>query len=93
MTLYLLYSVKYVGFYSWCLGVALLSRDYWKVLSDRAVSDAAALWHAVARVTIVLAVSAAVYLAVFYTHLTVLSKAGPHDSVMTSAFQANLEVG
>ena len=37
-------------------------------------------------------VPVAVYLAVFYVHLSVLTKAGPHDNVMTSAFQASLEV-
>ena len=28
----------------------------------------------------------------FYIHLTILTKAGPHDNVMTSAFEASLEV-
>jgi dolichyl-phosphate-mannose-protein mannosyltransferase len=34
-----------------------------------------------------------IYLAVFYVHLNVLNKAGPHDTIMTSAFQASLEGG
>lgn len=34
-----------------------------------------------------------IYLSVFYVHLSILTKAGPHDSVMTSAFQASLEGG
>lgn len=29
----------------------------------------------------------------FYLHLNILTKAGPHDNVMTSAFQASLEGG
>lgn len=29
---------------------------------------------------------------IFYVHLSQLTKAGPHDSMMTSAFQASLEV-
>lgn len=33
------------------------------------------------------------YLLVFYVHLSILTKAGPHDNVLTSAFQASLEVG
>lgn len=33
-----------------------------------------------------------IYVACFYVHLNVLTKAGPHDNVMTSAFQASLEV-
>lgn len=28
----------------------------------------------------------------FYIHLSILIKAGPHDNIMTSAFQASLEV-
>lgn len=35
----------------------------------------------------------AIYAGLFYIHLGVLYKAGPHDSVMTSAFQASLEGG
>ncbi|CAG9098391.1 unnamed protein product [Plutella xylostella] len=34
-----------------------------------------------------------VYTGVFYCHLAMLPKAGPHDSVMTSAFQASLRGG
>lgn len=33
------------------------------------------------------------YMGIFYIHLNILYKAGPHDSVMTSAFQASLEGG
>ena len=32
------------------------------------------------------------YLSIFYIHLHVLYKAGPHDDIMTSGFQASLEV-
>lgn len=33
------------------------------------------------------------YLLIFYVHLQTLYRAGPHDNVMTSAFQASLEGG
>lgn len=33
-----------------------------------------------------------VYTTIFYVHLSLLTKAGPHDNIMTSAFQASLEV-
>jgi len=33
-----------------------------------------------------------VYISVFYVHLRILSKTGPHDSLMSSAFQASLQV-
>lgn len=42
---------------------------------------------------ILLVIPAAVYVGVFYAHLAMLPKAGPHDSVMTSAFQASLKGG
>lgn len=85
-------SVKYVGFYSWCVGVALVTWDYWRLLADRAVSNASLVCQAISRIATILLVTLSVYLAVFFVHLCVLQKAGPHDSVMTSAFQASLEV-
>jgi dolichyl-phosphate-mannose-protein mannosyltransferase len=44
------------------------------------------------RVLMLACVPVGVYIAVFYAHLSLLTKAGPHDNVMTSAFQASLEV-
>ncbi len=32
------------------------------------------------------------YLGFFYIHLTLLYRSGPHDQMMSSAFQASLEV-
>lgn len=34
-----------------------------------------------------------VYCLVFYVHLSILVRAGPHDNIMTSAFQASLDGG
>ncbi|EFA03006.2 protein O-mannosyltransferase 1 [Tribolium castaneum] len=86
-------SVKYVGFYSFCLGVAILGRDFWKMLSSSTLTDRALLVRFVAQTAVAASVSFLIYLAVFYIHLKVLYKAGPHDSIMTSAFQASLEGG
>lgn len=66
--------------------------DYWRLLSNRLFSDFALFCNALARFLIMAAVGTTVYLTIFYIHLAVLSKAGPHDSIMTSAFQASLEV-
>lgn len=85
-------SVKYVGFFSCCLGASVVARDYWRLLSDRRFSDSAVLCQLLSRLLVLTAVPAVIYLSIFYIHLTVLSRAGPHDSVMTSAFQASLEV-
>ncbi|XP_063234675.1 protein O-mannosyltransferase 1 isoform X2 [Bacillus rossius redtenbacheri] len=85
--------VKYVGFFSCCLGLALVGQDFWQVLGSRQLSDGAVLRDFLARAAVVAAVPASIYLAVFYVHLSVLGRAGPHDSIMTSAFQASLEGG
>ena len=34
-----------------------------------------------------------IYVGLFYVHLCILTKAGHHDSLMTSAFQASLDGG
>jgi Dolichyl-phosphate-mannose--protein O-mannosyl transferase len=92
MVLFFPCSVKYVGFFSCCLGASVVARDYWRILSDRRLSDGAVLCQLLSRLLVLMAVPAVIYLTIFYIHLAVLSQAGPHDSVMTSAFQASLEV-
>lgn len=84
--------MKYVGFFSCCLGASVVGRDYWRILCDRRLSDGAILSQLLARLLVLTAIPTAIYLTIFYIHLAVLSRAGPHDSVMTSAFQASLEV-
>ncbi|GLG97859.1 Protein O-mannosyltransferase 1 [Gryllus bimaculatus] len=85
--------VKYVGFFSCCLGLAIVGRDYWRMLGDRKRTDSALCFHLFVRSFVTMIVPFVVYVGIFYLHLTVLYKAGPHDSVMTSAFQASLEGG
>ncbi|XP_066603868.1 protein O-mannosyltransferase 1 [Prorops nasuta] len=85
--------IKYVGFYSLILGISLIARDYWSLIGRKALTTAALWGHLFIRVFVMLLVIVAIYLSIFYVHLTILSKAGPHDSVMTSAFQASLEGG
>ncbi|XP_067002481.2 protein O-mannosyltransferase 1 [Anabrus simplex] len=85
--------VKYVGFFSCCLGLTIIAHDYWRLVGNKELSDGTLLWHLIARSTVLVLVPVAIYLSVFYVHLAVLYRAGPHDSVMTSAFQASLEGG
>lgn len=47
------------------------------------------LWRAL----ILTVIPLMLYVSVFYAHLEMLPNAGPHDSVMTSAFQASLQGG
>ncbi|XP_051158347.1 protein O-mannosyltransferase 1 [Leptopilina boulardi] len=85
--------VKYVGFYSLFLALVLIGRDYWNLLSKNEVSNLILWSQLFLRILTLFIIITTVYLGIFYVHLSVLTKAGPHDSVMTSAFQASLEGG
>lgn len=50
------------------------------------------LCHVLARVLALVGVPVAMYLLFFYVHLMLLYRSGPHDQIMSSAFQASLEV-
>lgn len=89
----ILYSVKYVGLLSWLLCLWIICRDFWvNHLGDKRLSDITVFLCASLRFIITFSISLSIYFSVFFIHLIVLNKAGPHDSVMTSAFQASLEV-
>ncbi|XP_005092590.1 protein O-mannosyl-transferase 1 [Aplysia californica] len=86
-------SVKYVGVFTMFLVVVRIWRDFWRMLDDSSRSDMTLVKHLFARLLTLVTVPVAVYLSIFYVHLSVLHKAGPHDNIMTSAFQASLEGG
>ena len=85
--------VKYIGGLTFLLCIMILLRDYWLLLGNRKLQGSFLLRQLCGRLAILSVVPAAVYLAVFYVHLTILNHAGPHDTIMTSAFQASLEGG
>ncbi|KAK7576004.1 hypothetical protein V9T40_012290 [Parthenolecanium corni] len=86
--------IKYAGWFSFCLGLSLIWSDFWtRILPDRKISNKVLIFKAAVRFITISIISISLYLAVFYVHLRILRKAGPHDSVMTSAFQASLEGG
>lgn len=85
--------IKYVAFYSCLLGLYIGLSQVWQMLSDRRNSDFSIGLQMAFRSLIFLVVPIIAYLTIFWIHLAVLSKAGPHDSAMTSAFQASLEGG
>ena len=90
---FLFRSVKYVGIYSYLLGLALVGHDFWeKVLGNLSLSRLQVIGHFMARSFAFFVIPIAVYVGVFYVHLSTLINAGPHDSAMSSAFQASLEV-
>ncbi|XP_076220621.1 protein O-mannosyltransferase rt isoform X2 [Nomia melanderi] len=85
--------VKYVGLYSLILALFLIASDYWTLIPRKSLSSTVLYIHLIIRIIVIVGVICTVYLTIFYIHLSILSKAGPHDSVMTSAFQASLEGG
>ncbi|EEB13374.1 protein O-mannosyltransferase, putative [Pediculus humanus corporis] len=85
--------VKYVGIFSYLLGLWIVAYSCWEMLSNQNISIRSILFYSLGKLFIAIFVSVGVYLLIFYLHLSFLTKAGPHDSVMTSAFQASLEGG
>ncbi|XP_028040288.1 protein O-mannosyltransferase 1 isoform X1 [Bombyx mandarina] len=86
------FSVKYSGLYTYYLSLFLVGRHIWLQL-NQIKSGTRLLFSALWRFAVLLIIPLAVYVSVFYMHLSMLPKAGPHDSVMTSAFQASLQGG
>ena len=76
------------------LGLALVAHDFWeRVLGNLKLTKLQVFCQFLARSLAFFVVPIAVYIGVFYIHLSTLTNAGPHDSAMSSAFQASLEVG
>lgn len=86
-------SVKYTGAFTGLLLVYLAAKDYWAMIDDTRLSDMCLVKHLFSRLVALVWAPVAIYLLIFYTHLSLLTKAGPHDNIMTSAFQASLEGG
>ncbi|XP_076436443.1 protein O-mannosyl-transferase 1-like [Babylonia areolata] len=86
-------SIKYSGVFTALIILFLAAKDYWAMLDDASLSDVWLVKQLLGRGMMLVGVPVGVYLAVFYTHLSILTRAGPHDNVMTSAFQASLEGG
>ena len=81
-------SVKYLAFYSCLLCIALLARDVWKLrLTDKNASDRILMSEVAVQGFTVAIIPLAIYIGIFYLHLSLLTKAGSHDNLMTSAFQ------
>ncbi|MCL4122913.1 UNVERIFIED_CONTAM: hypothetical protein GTU68_050730, partial [Idotea baltica] len=87
------FCVRYYGIFTFLLSVGLLTKDFWKMVGDRAVSDLQLFFHFLVRAILFVSIPIALYVGVFYLHLNLLYKAGPNDNIMTSAFQASLEGG
>ncbi|XP_001353911.3 protein O-mannosyltransferase 1 [Drosophila pseudoobscura] len=86
-------AVKYIGFLALALAGYLLCRHLWQLLYDASLTNRQLWMHALSRLLLFVGIPIAVYIGVFYVHFRTLHRAGPHDSIMTSAFQASLEGG
>uniref|UniRef100_A0ABI8AQV3 Dolichyl-phosphate-mannose--protein mannosyltransferase n=1 Tax=Felis catus TaxID=9685 RepID=A0ABI8AQV3_FELCA len=86
-------GVKYVGVFTYLLVLAVAGVHAWHLIGDRSLSNVSVLCHLLARAAALLVVPAAMYLLFFYVHLSLVYRSGPHDQIMSSAFQASLEGG
>lgn len=86
-------GVKYVGVFTYLLVLAVAGVHAWHLIGDRTLSHVRVLCHLLARAAALLVVPALTYLSFFYVHLTLVYRSGPHDQIMSSAFQASLEGG
>ncbi|XP_013883600.1 protein O-mannosyl-transferase 1 [Austrofundulus limnaeus] len=86
-------GVKYMGVFSYLLLVGVASVHTWKLIGDRAVSHLSVCVQCVCRFVCLIVVPVLLYVFWFYVHLSLLNRSGPHDQLMSSAFQASLQGG
>ncbi|KAM4616140.1 protein O-mannosyl-transferase 1 isoform 2-T2 [Polymixia lowei] len=86
-------GVKYMGLFSYLLLLGVASLHTWQLIGDRAVSHACVCVECVCRCVCLVVVPVLLYVLWFYAHLSLLHRSGPHDQLMSSAFQASLEGG
>lgn len=82
---------KYSGFYTFLLLLMLVFRTWWSSIAKFKNKEIIRLTITCITSTTILPLL--VYIGIYYIHLSWLIKAGPHDNIMTSAFQASLENG
>uniref|UniRef100_A0A8C6WMY2 Protein O-mannosyl-transferase 1 n=1 Tax=Neogobius melanostomus TaxID=47308 RepID=A0A8C6WMY2_9GOBI len=79
-------GVKYMGLLSYLLLLGVACVHTWSLIGDRTLSH-------VSSVLCLVVVPVLLYVFWFYVHLSLLHRSGPHDQLMSSAFQATLEGG
>lgn len=92
---------KYSGFYSVCLLIFLVTYYWWQSLDEHnyrqynnlCLSMRNLVFKTIIYLACIIVLPVMVYISIHYAHLAWLTKAGPHDNIMTSAFQASLEGG
>ncbi|KAK2145245.1 hypothetical protein LSH36_693g02094 [Paralvinella palmiformis] len=86
-------SLKYLGVFSVLLILLMVGRDLWAMLPHPTLTNSQLWREFLSRILCLVLVPLMLYILVFYVHLNVLYKSGPHDDIMTSSFQASLEGG
>ncbi|KAK3753815.1 hypothetical protein QZH41_018466 [Actinostola sp. cb2023] len=84
-------STKYCGFMTLLVLGVVMGIDYWRMIGDSTTSAKDLFQHLSARAFCLGVVPLCLYLLQFYILFTLLYKTGPHDDMMSSAFQASLE--
>lgn len=87
------YSTKYTGIFTFFTIGFLTGRDLWKLIGDHSLPSRELTKHIVGRGICLVIFPGILYLLQFFVMLTILHKSGPHDDMMSSAFQASLEGG
>ncbi|KAM8865237.1 protein O-mannosyl-transferase 1 isoform 1-T1 [Synchiropus picturatus] len=86
-------GVKYTGMFSYLLLVAVASLHTWRLIGDKTLSHLNVFLQCVGRVVCLLFIPCVLYVFWFFLHLSILNRSGPHDQLMSPAFQASLEGG
>uniref|UniRef100_A0A8D0HI81 Protein O-mannosyl-transferase 1 n=1 Tax=Sphenodon punctatus TaxID=8508 RepID=A0A8D0HI81_SPHPU len=86
-------GVKYMGLFTYTLVLIIAGVHSWHLIGDQALSNVSVLCQVLARILALVVIPIVMYLSFFYVHLSLLYRSGPHDQIMTSAFQASLEGG
>ncbi|XP_016046867.1 protein O-mannosyl-transferase 1 isoform X2 [Erinaceus europaeus] len=86
-------GIKYMGFFTYLLVLTVASVHAWNLIGDQTLSHVRVFCHLLARAVALLVIPVVMYLLFFYIHLMLLCRSGPHDQIMSSAFQASLEGG
>ncbi|XP_007942533.1 protein O-mannosyl-transferase 1 [Orycteropus afer afer] len=86
-------GVKYTGVFTYLLLLSVAAVHAWHLIGDQTLSNVCVFCHLLARAVALLVLPMLMYLLFFYVHLILLYRSGPHDQIMSSAFQASLEGG
>ncbi|KAM5259377.1 protein O-mannosyl-transferase 1 isoform 3-T4 [Hipposideros larvatus] len=86
-------GIKYMGAFTYLLVLGVAAVHTWHLIGDRTLSNVSVLCHMLSRTVALVVVPVVMYLLFFYVHLILLYRSGPHDQIMSSAFQASLEGG